>query len=565
MVIRMPRQSMSHVSDLGHFLVLRRQQVLDEWLAAIERLPRWGGSNLRLDRDRVTGLLNRVLDTFQKVSSTTSGEAPRDAGRNLTEEPPEILDERELLRRTIFRLADGAGLALAARDLLMLSDTIDLTVGSSDETRVVAERPAPLADGVRSCARDAETRSRDVAQKQRFLAEASRLLSESIDYAATLTTVARLAVPGIADWCVVDLMQDDGEMARVAIEHRDPSRLALAQKLQEHFPPRADAHAGPARVAHTGETEFEPSVSASLLEELAPEAERRRLLAALGMHSYISVVLSTRGRVLGAITFFTDAGRALSADDVVMAEDLARRAATAIDNARLYEQAQRAVRVRDEMLAIVTHDLRTPLSAIVTAAAMQVATAPQDEGGVKIRQRAESIQRAAEHMNRLIRDLTDIGQIDAGRFAIERTPQDPAALAHEVVGTLKPAADQQGAHLTADIGGSIPRINADGDRIVQVLSNLVTNAIKVGAPQITLRLEPRAEDVLFTVSDTGPGIRQEDLPHMFDRYWRGQTVTYKGTGLGLPISKQIVDAHGGRIWIESELGAGSRFCFTLPR
>jgi signal transduction histidine kinase len=248
-----------------------------------------------------------------------------------------------------------------------------------------------------------------------------------------------------------------------------------------------------------------------------------------------------------------------------MAEDLARRAATAIDNARLYEQAQRALRVRDDMLAIVTHDLRTPLSAIITAAAMQVATAPQDENGVKMRQKAQSIQRAADHMNRLIRDLTDIGQMDAGRFAIDCTPQDPAALAHEVVDTLKPAAEQRGAHLKADIGRSIPRINADGDRIVQVLSNLVTNAIKVGAPQITLGLEPRAEDVLFTVSDTGPGIRQEDLPHMFDRYWRGQGVNYKGTGLGLPISKQIVDAHGGRIWIESEVGAGSRFCFTLPR
>jgi signal transduction histidine kinase len=562
----MLHESMSRVSDLGHFLVLRRKRVLEEWLAAVERLPRQRESDARINPDQAARLLNRIVETFRSSSSTSSSEAPLDARKGSTIEPPEILDERELLRRTIFRLADGEGLALAARDILMLSDTIDVIVGAHDEARVAAERSARVeAEHARARARQAETRSQAVAQRQRFLAEASRLLSESIDYAATLKTVARLAVPGIADWCVVDLMQDDGQIARVAIEHRDPSRLALAQKLQDNFPPRADAPAGPAHVAHTGQTEFEPWVSESRLEELAPEAERRRLLAALGMHSYISVVLSTRGRVLGAITFFTDAGRSLSADDVVMAEDLARRAATAIDNARLYEQAQRAVRVRDDMLAIVTHDLRTPLSAIVTAAAMQVVTAPQDENGAKIRQRAESIQRAAEHMNRLIRDLTDIGQIDAGQFAIERKPEDPATLAHEVVDTLKPAAEQRGAHLKTDIEGSMPCINADGDRIVQVLSNLVTNAIKVGASHITLRLEPRAEDVLFTVSDTGPGIRQEDLPHMFDRYWRGQTVNYKGTGLGLPISKQIVDAHGGRIWIESEVGAGSRFFFTLPR
>jgi signal transduction histidine kinase len=269
--------------------------------------------------------------------------------------------------------------------------------------------------------------------------------------------------------------------------------------------------------------------------------------------------------VLGTISFFTDTGRSLTSDDVQMAEDLSRRAATAIDNTRLYDQAQRAVRVRDDMLAIVTHDLRTPLSAIVTAAAMQKASASDDDQGRRVRQRAESIQRAADHMSRLIRDLTDIGQIDAGRFAIERTPQNPSAITREVVDTLQPSAEQRGCRLSADIIGTVPSIEADGDRIVQVLSNLVSNAVKVGASEVTVRLEARPEDVLFTVSDTGPGIREEDLPHMFDRYWRAKTANYKGTGLGLPISKQIVDAHGGRIWIESEPGMGSTFFFTLPR
>ena len=565
MMVIMLRESLSRAADLGHFLVLRREKVLEEWLAAVERLPRLTESDAPINRDRARQLLNRIVDIVRLSNSAASVDAPPDAPPEPMA-PPEILDERELLRRTILRLADGEGLALAARDFLMLSDTIDLTVGAADEAGVAVERSARVeAERARARAREAETRSQAVAQRQRFLADASRLLSESIDYAGTLKTVARLAVPGIADWCVVDLTQDDGQIARVAIEHRDPSRLAIAQKLQDDFPPRADAAAGPAHVAHTGQTEFEPRVSEARLEELAPEAERRRLLAALGMHSYISVVLSTRGRVLGAITFFTDAGRDLSADDVVMAEDLARRAATAIDNARLYEQAQRALRVRDDMLAIVTHDLRSPLSAIITAAAMQVATAPNDENGMKIRHRAESIQRAAQHMSRLVRDLADIGQVDAGRFAIERKPQNVAALTREVADALKPAADQQGARIEVDIEGEVPPIDADGDRVVQVLSNLVTNAIKVGASRITLRLRPRAEDVLFTVSDTGPGIHQEDLPHMFDWYWRGQTVKYKGTGLGLPISKQIVNAHGGCIWIESEVGVGSRFCFTLPR
>src|SRR5688572_3915525 len=378
-----------------------------------------------------------------------------------------------------------------------------------------------------------------VLQRQRFLAEASRLLAESMDYAATLKTVARLAVPRIADWCVVDLMRDDGTMARVAIEHRDPERLALAHTLQENFPPLAGASAGPSHVVHTGQTEFEPQISESRLEEIAPEAERRRLFSRLGMNSYISVMLSARDRVLGTITFFTDAGRSLSADDVEMAEDLARRAATAIDNTWLYDQAQRAVRVRDDMLAIVTHDLRTPLSAIMTAAAIQIASASDDDVGRRVRQRAETVRRAADHMGRLVRDLTDIGQMDAGRFAINRSTQDVTALVREVVDTLQPGATQHGSELRAEIAGTIPPVGADGDRIVQVLSNLVTNAVKVGAPQVTVRVENRDNEVLFSVADKGPGIRNEDLPHMFDRYWRGKTAGYKGTGLGLPISKQI--------------------------
>ena len=402
-------------------------------------------------------------------------------------------------------------------------------------------------------------------QRQRFLAEASRLLAETVDYAATLKIVARLAVPSIADWCVVDLLQDDGTMARVAIAHRDPARHTLARKLQENFPPLAGAPAGPAHVVHTGRTEFEPWVSESRLGAIAPELERRHLLGALGMRSYISVPLSTRRRVLGTISFFTDTARSLSADDVEMAEDLAQRAATAIDNARLYDQAQRALQVRDDMLAIVTHDLRAPLSAIVAAAAMQVATAGDDDRGRHVRQRAESIQRAATHVTRLIRDLTDIGQMDTGRFTVERTPQDPAALVCEVIDTLRPYAAQHGTRLQANIVGTIPSVSADGDRIVQVLSNLVGNAVNVGAPDVVVGVEARREDLLFTVSDNGPGLRAEDRPHMFDRYWRSKTASYKGMGLGLPIAKQIVDGHGGRIWVDTQPGAGSTFFFTLPR
>jgi signal transduction histidine kinase len=413
--------------------------------------------------------------------------------------------------------------------------------------------------------RPVNCRTTSVTGQLRFLAEASRLLAESIDYEATLKTVARLAVPDIADWCAVDLLQVDGTLARVAIEHRDPVRLELAHRLRQWFPPRVGATSGPANVARTGRTEFEVDMADSVLRQIAPEPERLRLLRRLGMHSYISVPLATRDRTIGSITFFTEAPRVFHADDVLVAEDLARRAATAIDNARLYEATKRAVHARDEMLAIVTHDLRTPLSAIMTAAALQLSAATGDADPGRSRARAETIQRSAQHMNRLIRDLTDLGQIDAGSFAIEPASQDPALLVRHVVDALQPVAARQGSHIRVNVVDAIPGVVCDGDRVIQVLLNLASNAIKVGAPCVTIDVEARGSDALFTVSDTGPGIAAQDLPFMFDRYWRATATQYKGSGLGLPISKGIVEAHGGRIWVETQLGIGTQFFFTLPR
>ena len=272
------------------------------------------------------------------------------------------------------------------------------------------------------------------------------------------------------------------------------------------------------------------------------------------MNSYISVVLSTRGRILGTISFFTDTGRSLSADDAEMAEDLSRRAATAIDNARLYDQAQRAVRVRDDMLAIVTHDLRTPLSAIVAAAAMQKASASDDDRGRRVRLRAETIQRAADHMSRLIRDLADIGQMDAGRFAIERTRQDPSAIAREVVDTLQPTAGQRGCQLQANIvGTTVIEVTAPGLQCVQPVATRDS-----GASESSSSLT-RPADVRPVSTRTR--YRGEDLPRI-STLWgpRGETRD----GPRLPISKRsstptVVDLDRERA------GMGLAFFFTLPR
>jgi signal transduction histidine kinase len=419
-------------------------------------------------------------------------------------------------------------------------------------------------DAVQRQAGTLPTARRTAEQRERFLADASLILAESLDYERTLSTVARLAVPEIADWCIIDLLRHDGTLVRVATEHRDRNREQLATALH-HNPPRHEAVSGAPHVVRTGLTEYVPLMSESLLAAREGDQERHAMLRNLRLHSTICTPLIARERVLGAITLCTAGGRELTPDDVRTAEDFARRAAVAIDNARLYDDAQRQVRAREEILAIVTHDLRTPLSVVVTAASLLTSIDSVTPDGDRIRQCAETIQRAAQHMRRLVTDLTDLAQIDAGRLTIERTPEDPAAVLREVLEALEPVVTRRGGTLRAKTKSDLPHTLLDRGRLRQVLANLVGNASKVGASEISMGAHVDGADLIFWVADNGPGIPPEDQSRMFDRYWRGGGTHYKGSGLGLPISNAIVKAHGGRMWIESTLGAGSTFFFSVPR
>src|SRR5688500_15346513 len=401
-------------------------------------------------------------------------------------------------------------------------------------------------------------------RREQFLAEASRALAESLNYEDTLKTVARLAVPGIADWCTVDLVRDDGTLVRVATEHSDPGEAELADALHRN-PPKGDSVTGAPYVVRTGKTEYVSQMSELLLQTREHEPERLRILRSIGVQSMICSPLIARGRTLGAITLSTEIGRAFTPDDVRMVEDLAQRAAVAIDNARLFDETQRALRGREEMLAIVTHDIRSPLSAVITGADLLMVIGDDQLSKARIRRVADTIQRSARHIARLVTDLTDISHIDAGRLTIEQKPEDPGSVVRDAVDTLQAVAAQRGSHVQCDISRNLPPVQCDRDRIIQVIGNLIANASKVGASSIVVGVEAQSSDVVVSVTDTGPGIPAEDLPHMFDRYWRGRNTTYKGTGLGLPIAHGIVKAHGGRMWIESAVGVGSTFSFTLRR
>jgi len=231
----------------------------------------------------------------------------------------------------------------------------------------------------------------------------------------------------------------------------------------------------------------------------------------------------------------------------------------AVENARLYEEAKQAVLVREHLLAVVSHDLRNPLGAILLTAEV-LAMKPE------VSAQAARITRAANRMLRLIEDLLDFASIETGSFSMKRSLQDPGAIALELQTNFEAIAHEKKVALVVSMVPHLPQVSCDRDRILQVLTNIVSNAIK-STPRggrVKVGVQALATDVLFSVTDTGSGISKDDVAHLFERYWRSLDAGYKGTGLGLAIARGIVLAHGGRIWVDSELTHGAKFCFTLP-
>jgi signal transduction histidine kinase len=277
------------------------------------------------------------------------------------------------------------------------------------------------------------------------------------------------------------------------------------------------------------------------------------------------VPLRVADRILGVATFFTTdaSNRRYGPDDIVVAEELAQRASLAVENARLFNDAEQATRARDQMLGVVAHDLRNPLGTILMASDLLDGILAED---APARRQVAMMRRAGDRMNRLIQDLLDIKRIEGGRLAVELRPVPARALLTEAVEMLRPLAASSAVALKLDAAEALPRVSADPHRIQQVLSNLIGNAIKFTprGGSITVSGLRGARELRLAVSDTGPGIPAEQLPHIFGQFWQGSRTDRRGIGLGLSIAKGIVEAHAGRIWVESTVGQGSSFFFTLP-
>jgi PAS domain S-box-containing protein len=412
--------------------------------------------------------------------------------------------------------------------------------------------------------RDVTDRKRS-EDTQRFLADSSAVLARSLDYRTTLAGLARVALPHLADWCVIDVLQE-GRLVRVEAAHHDPAVDPLVQCLKG-FPPEA-ARAHPSvTVIETGEPELIEEVSDALIQAIASNEEHAQVLRQLEPRSLLVVPLVARGRTLGALGLFSARpGRRYGPDDRLLAVELGRRAALAVDNARLYQEAREAVAARDEVLSIVSHDLGNPLSAIRVSA--RVLDRFLDAGEIGLaRPQLDGIRTAALQMERLIKDLLEVRRIEMGRLRLVPRPEPVLQLVAEAVQSLRAIAEEQGVTLESQVEDGLPAtIRADADRIQQVFSNLVGNALRYTPPGGVVTVGARTDEdgVVFSVSDTGPGIPAEDLPRVFDRFWQARQQGSHGLGLGLAIAKGITEAHGGRVAVDSELGHGSRFSFTIP-
>ena len=410
--------------------------------------------------------------------------------------------------------------------------------------------------------RAARSEAEAARQRATFLAEASALLGSSLEWEATLVSVARLAVPSFADWCSVegaDAIASGGPP--LAVAHVDPAKVARALEWRRLWPPAPADPGGVPAVIRSGRSELYPELDDASLSAVIPDPERRRVIRELGMRSVMVVPLSARGRTLGAISFISaESGRRYGPADLAMAEELGRRAGIAVDNARLFHDAQRAIRARDEVLAVVSHDLKNPLESVLISASLLL-RAPDP---AQVRRYAETVHRSAARMDRLIRELLELSRMDAGRFTVELRPERLEGLVEEALALLAPVAQERGVALSASGTPLADLVPCDRERILQVLSNLVGNALSFSprGGRVSVALSLADGEAWVEVADEGPGIPPEDLPHVFDRFWKSRS---RGTGLGLAIVKGIVDAHGGRVQVESRLGEGATFAFTLPR
>lgn len=528
----------------------------------------------------VTGTMLRITDDgdLEPIGATSKDAALEDAGAAASRS-----GRLELTATSIaLPLALGGRKLGAVAFRIQQRRSFDAMERSLLET--ISEQVSQSLDRARSFERETSARvaaeearaelERDQARRE-IVTVAGSAMAASLDYKTTLRRLAALLVPKLADWCAVEMIDEEtGGSEQLTVAHSDPAKAEAAWEIRRRFPPNRDAPAGVQHVLRTGQAEMYAEITDEMLVFGAIDEEHLRISRALDLRSALIVPLVARGQTLGAITLVhAEAGRYTEVE-LALVEEIARRAAINVDNARLYgaEQHARAAadaanRLKDEFLATVSHELRTPLNAILGWSRMITAGALDE---AKQRRAHETIERNATAMTQLIEDLLDVSRIISGKMRLEIESVDLEKVVDAAIESIRPAALAKEIGVRAIVEPSTGPILGDPSRLQQVVWNLLSNAVKFtpkgGKVEVLVRRD--GSSVELCVSDNGPGIDPAFAPYVFDRFRQADgriTRSHGGLGLGLAIARQLVELHGGSVHARSEgLGRGATFTVKLP-
>jgi PAS domain S-box-containing protein len=428
--------------------------------------------------------------------------------------------------------------------------------------------------GASKIARDISDRKRAEALAERtrreaeFVARMAEVLSGPLDYEARLKGLVELAVPAMADWAALDIVEPDGRMRRIAVAHAGSDKGQLdAEIRRRHEDPITPCNAR--QVIRTGKGVLLREITDDVIVAAAHgDDERVGLMRALLLTSCVCVPLTTDQGTFAALTFATaESGRRYSAEDLRFAEDVAARAALMVDSARAYDALRKASGLKDEFLATLSHELRTPLNAILGYSRMlRAGMVPPD----KLSRTFETIERNTTSLAKMVEDILDVSRVVSGKMRLRMQAVDLPVIVHDAVATVMPAADVKGIRLETTVDPQVGAVSGDPDRLRQIVWNLLSNAVKFTPKhgRIQVRLEPVNSSVEIVVSDTGIGIKPDFLPHIFERFRQGDSGPnreHAGLGLGLAIVRNLVELHGGTVDATSGgEGRGATFRVRLP-
>lgn len=415
-------------------------------------------------------------------------------------------------------------------------------------------------------AKQSEIEELSTEKTQQFLSEVSAALAEGLILESTLQRLAELAVKNLSDYCIVEIACDNEDSFLLKVVRKEQTLENMCAECAQ----LADiVKSSPSAFSQLVLKSRQPMLIERLTDEqltlLSTTEAQLKTLKNLHLTSLLSVPMVAHSKFIGTLVLVSASPHRLYRDnDLRLAEELASRAALSFENSHLYNQAKNAITTREDILAVVSHDLKNPLTSIkLIGQTLHLLENPDKATCDKL---AAKIENSANQMQVLIGDLLDFAKIESGTFSVTQKSENLVDTVRNTVESMQAQAQLQQQSLTCDFTGNLPKVNIDLPRITQVISNLLGNALKFTPPagRITVSAKPRRFDVLVSVSDTGTGIPAENLTKIFDRFWQAETSKHKGSGLGLSIAKGIVQAHGGKIWAESQIGKGTTIYFTLP-